>query len=315
MLVQNGQNNNLNKLTFLERGYTGHEHLQGVDLINMNARLYDAKLHRFLAPDNFIQDPSNSQNYNRYGYVLNNPLKHNDPSGEFIFTVLNAIVDTFRAVFNGHFDYSRTTNAWRIDTGMFRGTGFDVASRFTWQSTQSHLGNTVNNVLNIFGKVTEVTNLEGATAVATTLDGGAFTMGSYITGPENFRADWRDHLFVHEYGHYIQSKIFGPLYLSAIALPSFFDFSKEKDRHRTRWYEAQASSLGGKYFDKRYGSGVPGYDPTSDQFFDLNAFKTPNVESLYDNPRLRDHNRSTGHTSHYRIHWSDLIYALHGRIL
>ena len=51
----------------------------------MNTRLYDAKLHRFLAPDNFIQDPSNSQNYNRYGYVLNNPLKFTDPSGEIAF--------------------------------------------------------------------------------------------------------------------------------------------------------------------------------------------------------------------------------------
>lgn len=85
LFVQDGQNNNLNKLTFLERGYTGHDHLQGVGLINMNARLYDAKLHRFLAPDNFVQDATNSQNYNRYGYVLNNPMKYKDPSGEFSF--------------------------------------------------------------------------------------------------------------------------------------------------------------------------------------------------------------------------------------
>ena len=38
----------------------------------MNARLYDAKLHCFLAHDNFIQDPNQSQGFNRYGYVLNN---------------------------------------------------------------------------------------------------------------------------------------------------------------------------------------------------------------------------------------------------
>lgn len=91
LLVQNGQNNNLGKLTFLERGYTGHEHLQGVGLINMNARLYDAKLHRFLAPDNFIQDPNNSQGFNRYGYAWNNPLKFTDPSGEIIIPILIGI--------------------------------------------------------------------------------------------------------------------------------------------------------------------------------------------------------------------------------
>ncbi len=55
-----------------------------VGLIHMNARLYDPLLHRFLSPDNYVQDPFNSQNYNRYAYVLNNPLSHVDPSGEFI---------------------------------------------------------------------------------------------------------------------------------------------------------------------------------------------------------------------------------------
>ncbi|MCV2486489.1 hypothetical protein OD917_16265 [Flavobacterium sp. SH_e] len=81
--VQDGSGNALNGLTILDRGYTGHEHLQSVGLIHMNGRLYDPKLHRFLQPDNYVQDPENTQNYNRYGYVLNNPLKYTDPSGEF----------------------------------------------------------------------------------------------------------------------------------------------------------------------------------------------------------------------------------------
>ncbi len=80
--VQDGSGNPLGGLTILDRGYTGHEHLQSVGLINMNARLYDPKLHRFLQPDNFVQDITDSQNYNRYSYVLNNPLKYTDPSGE-----------------------------------------------------------------------------------------------------------------------------------------------------------------------------------------------------------------------------------------
>ncbi|MBS3992185.1 MAG: VCBS repeat-containing protein [Bacteroidetes bacterium] len=82
--VQDGAGNNLAQLTFFDRGYTGHEHLQSVGLIHMNGRLYDPVLHRFLQPDNFVQDPYNTQNYNRYGYVLNNPLKYIDPSGEVI---------------------------------------------------------------------------------------------------------------------------------------------------------------------------------------------------------------------------------------
>lgn len=82
--VQDGVGNNLAKLTFFDRGYTGHEHLESVGLIHMNARLYDPKLHRFLQADNYIQDTNNTQNYNRYGYCFNNPLKYTDPSGNFI---------------------------------------------------------------------------------------------------------------------------------------------------------------------------------------------------------------------------------------
>ena len=33
------------------RGYTGHEHIDGYDLINMNGRVYDPLIGRFLSPD------------------------------------------------------------------------------------------------------------------------------------------------------------------------------------------------------------------------------------------------------------------------
>lgn len=51
----------------------------------MNGRIYDPAFHRFLQPDNYVQDPSNTQNYNRYAYCYNNPLKYTDPSGEIIW--------------------------------------------------------------------------------------------------------------------------------------------------------------------------------------------------------------------------------------
>ena len=65
------------------RGYTGHEMLPEFGLINMNGRLYDPMLGRFLSPDNYVQMPDFSQSFNRYSYCLNNPLKYTDPSGEF----------------------------------------------------------------------------------------------------------------------------------------------------------------------------------------------------------------------------------------
>lgn len=65
------------------RGFTMHEHLDQFSLINANARLYDPYLAQFLSPDPLIQDPANSQNFNRFSYCLNNPLKYTDPTGEF----------------------------------------------------------------------------------------------------------------------------------------------------------------------------------------------------------------------------------------
>ncbi len=72
---------------FLGRGYTGHEHLTMFGLINMNARLYDPAVGRFLAADPYVQAPDFSQNFNRYSYCLNNPLRYTDPNGEFIFSL------------------------------------------------------------------------------------------------------------------------------------------------------------------------------------------------------------------------------------
>lgn len=76
-----------------DRGFTGHEHLNAFGLVNMNGRVYDPVMSTFLSPDNYIQTPDFSQNFNRYSYCLNNPLKYTDPSGECI--VLAAAVGAF----------------------------------------------------------------------------------------------------------------------------------------------------------------------------------------------------------------------------
>ncbi len=70
------------------RGYTGHEHIDAFDLINLNGRAYDPVVGAFLSPDPYVQAPDMPQNLNRYAYCLNNPLKYTDPSGNFIMTIM-----------------------------------------------------------------------------------------------------------------------------------------------------------------------------------------------------------------------------------
>lgn len=95
------------------RGFTGHEMIDGEaaprqrsnraisdlrpnDLVNMNGRVYDPQIGRFLSPDPFIQDVTNTQNLNRYTYVNNNPLSYTDPSGYFFKKLFRAIGRFFK---------------------------------------------------------------------------------------------------------------------------------------------------------------------------------------------------------------------------
>lgn len=76
----------------LHCGCMGHEMLNEFNLINMNGRVYDPVLGRFLSPDKYVQEGDNSQNYNSYSYCLNNPLKYADPSGDVF------VLDDFIAI-------------------------------------------------------------------------------------------------------------------------------------------------------------------------------------------------------------------------
>ncbi len=73
--------NNIPAPVITDRGFTGHEHLDRFGLINMNGRMYDPVVGRFLGVDPIVQAPDYSQSYNGYSYCWNNPLKYTDPSG------------------------------------------------------------------------------------------------------------------------------------------------------------------------------------------------------------------------------------------
>lgn len=94
----------------LGRGYTGHEHLAVFGLVNMNARLYDPILGRFLSPDPYVQLPDNLQGFNRYTYGMNNPLCYVDENGEVWWFVAAAVAG---GIINVAMNWNRIDNFWQ----------------------------------------------------------------------------------------------------------------------------------------------------------------------------------------------------------
>ena len=64
-----------------EQGFGGHEHIDLLEMINMDGRIYDPVVGRFISADPFVQSPDFTQSLNRYAYCINNPLSLIDPSG------------------------------------------------------------------------------------------------------------------------------------------------------------------------------------------------------------------------------------------
>ena len=96
-----------------DRGYTGHEHLCTFGLINMNGRVYDPVMCCFLSVDTYVQDPGSPQNFNRYAYCLNNPLRYVDLDGEWFLT--------------GGLDYGKRSDGSYGITGVSLGVNFGFA--------------------------------------------------------------------------------------------------------------------------------------------------------------------------------------------
>ncbi len=287
---------------FLGRGYTGHEHLAWYGLINMNARLYDAALGRFLSPDPYVQMPEFTQNFNRYSYCLNNPLKYNDETGEFFFfTILNAVkdffVNTFGKVWTQGFNaWSNSSNwhstvmAFKIDMGLFKGNFKQIISRFTWEYPQTFLGHIAGSIQNTCYGVKSVSYYDGATAIEYYKeDWGAFTLGSFINGERGLQADPNNSLFQHEYGHYLQSQEMGWAYISRVAIPSLMSAKKDNDNHDYQPFEQDANRRAFLYFNKH----VKGFYKT------YNERKENRGWNFYNNPLDVNHIGKNSRSDYY----------------
>ena len=255
---------------------------------------------------------------NPYNSMANSPTVYSDPDGDLPFIAeLAGLTNGVRNVLEGENFFEGFgqgwSQSWQITGGLFQYDNdlsfgqniWNGVSKLTWEFPQTALGFATSQALNVGTVVNDVNYFRGATVIDSRLSGGAFTAGSFIVGPEGFKPDFRDHLFVHEFGHYLQSKRLGPGYLPSVAKPSVTDFWTFPDLHDTRWYEADASRRAANYFDREFGQGVDGFVASDPRFFDRASFIQEGRISPYRNPRNRGFNFG-GHPIQSQFHWSDI---------
>ena len=229
------------------RGYTGHEMLPEFGLINMNGRLYDPLLGRFLSTDDYVQAPFDSQSFNRYCYCLNNPLKYTDPDGEWVLlSFASGFIRGLRDLFKKGdlwapitYAYKNVINDFKITVGLFKGNFKQFISRFTWELPQTILGYNYSQFRLVTEEIDHVEYYDGATYVINdnTHSENGVTLGSFInindkgsmpTDDRGRFAPQKKTLYMHEYGHYLQSQDYGWSYLFDIGIPSLLSASRSK---------------------------------------------------------------------------------------
>ena len=166
-----------------------------------------------------------------------------------VATVSSAIANPKNAgnILMGNYHYN-SSNHWasQILEGISRGS---------WESIQQNLGTGLGHFRNTIGHVDNVEFFDGATLINRNDNSGrawGFTLGSMINS-KNLEASIDNPLFMHEYGHTIQSKVFGPMYPFGIGIPSAISSNfTSHEAHSGRWYEKQTNRFASRYF-KRYG--------------------------------------------------------------
>ena len=69
---------------YTDKLFTGQRAMADLGIYHYQSRFYSPKLGRFLSADTLVPNAANPQDFNRYAYVRNNPVRYTDPSGHFI---------------------------------------------------------------------------------------------------------------------------------------------------------------------------------------------------------------------------------------
>lgn len=138
--------------------------------------------------------------------------------------------------------YKQINNTSRIWFGLIKGSAKQVFSRFTWEILQTLLGFFIAHTANIIRKVEKVEFAEGSTVLLGAGWRGSVSFGTYILLYQGNASGAGNMLFMHEFGHTLQSRLSGPLYLFKYGIPSLLTGNYS-------WMEKDANLRSAIYFN------------------------------------------------------------------
>jgi hypothetical protein len=272
---------------------------------------------------------------------LNNPLKYTDPDGEVLaslFGIVSGFIKGVGKVVKGENFFNIFTSTWKgftngvkIDLAPFNGNIHQIVSHFTKELPQTIAGYLWSTYRIAIGNVDEVKYYNGATYVINenSPKQNGVTLGGYINinikesyDKEKYEPNGKftpinSPLFMHEYGHYLQSQEMGWNYLFEVGIPSIKSALKSKvisgtdihnpygiTTHNVSWYERDANRRASQYFS------LKGVDWSTSDFYrypiDYPKFSFPyDYSYIYPfkyHPRRSNSNRNSNSNSNGVYH-------------
>lgn len=188
--------------------YTGQREESSFGLYFYNARWYDPYLNHFTQPDSIVPDPYNPQDWNRYAYVRNNPIRYNDPTGHVCSDPedetggceggggtlsSNYAANFYRAFLNERYGWNIADDFTEEELRVIRQTAYDIEAYIDGLTG----GNGQEWMLQASGNTT-IIHWDGDHA-----DAMPYWTGSRIRLHQNWLTDgWgAEVVFAHEVGH------------------------------------------------------------------------------------------------------------------
>lgn len=124
-----------------------------------------------------------------------------------------------------------STAIFHLFKGLFSGSPIDILIKFTWEIFQTISGIILGLIFILSHPKVHVSRFHGAILISCFHDhipfwGGVSPGGRIIIGGKNLVGSYSNALFMHEYGHILQSRSSGPLYIFKYAIPSLFSAAR-----------------------------------------------------------------------------------------